>query len=266
MRNPVLEVAVGSDIGRRYSANFDVTYLRAEPLLAVVADGMGDGAGSAVAAADARVAQIGRELRSLAGCTLTAIVATPHCHWLVQIGDSRLYRLRGELLELLTTDHTMDDNAALTVAAHLSRMNVAVTNENRRVTVHSSRRICGFPQLSRITGRVYMKIKVRRLAMAATVIAASAITLGFPTAAASADPGRCGVGVTSSRDEDGGKGSFIYLVRNDCSVSLNFRVYQYTIERDAQAPHGQTCQWINPHDTATFWDPVGDSTWQALAC
>ncbi|MFI6047682.1 PP2C family protein-serine/threonine phosphatase [Nocardia sp. NPDC051321] len=135
MRNPVIEVAVGSDIGRRYSANFDVTYLRAEPLLAVVADGMGDGPGSAaagrtavdifvdyltrelepgpdtfraaVAAADARVAQIGRELRSLAGCTLTAIVATPHCHWLVQIGDSRAYRLRGGLLELLTTDHTM---------------------------------------------------------------------------------------------------------------------------------------------------------------
>lgn len=110
-----------------------------------------------------------------------------------------------------------------------------------------------------------MNIKVRRLAMAATVIAASAITLGLPTATASADPGRCGIGVTSSQ-EGGGKASVIYLVRNDCDVALNFRLYQYTIERDAQAPHGQTCQWINPHDTATFWDPVGDSTWQALPC
>ncbi|MFI7003147.1 PP2C family protein-serine/threonine phosphatase [Nocardia sp. NPDC050175] len=135
MRSPAIEAAVGSDIGKRYSANFDVTYLREQPLLAVVADGMGDGPGSAaagrtavdifvgyltrdpepgpdtfraaVAAADARVSQIGQELRSLAGCTLTAMVATPQGYWLVQVGDSRVYRLRGGLLELLTTDHTM---------------------------------------------------------------------------------------------------------------------------------------------------------------
>ncbi|WP_405162409.1 protein phosphatase 2C domain-containing protein [Nocardia sp. NBC_01499] len=135
MRSPVIHVAVGSDIGRRYSANFDVTYLREQPLLAVIADGMGDGPGSAaagrtavdvfvdhvtrapepgpdalrdaVAAAQARVGRIGDELRTLAGCTLTAMVATPQGYWIVQIGDSRVYRLRGGLLELLTTDHTM---------------------------------------------------------------------------------------------------------------------------------------------------------------
>ncbi|MEV6561713.1 PP2C family serine/threonine-protein phosphatase [Nocardia sp. NPDC051756] len=138
MGSPVIEVALGSDIGKRYSANFDVTYLRAQPLLAVVAvvaDGMGDGPGStaagrtavdmfvdhvtraatpgpdtfraAVAAADARVNRIGQELRSLAGCTLTAMVATQQGYSIVQIGDSRVYRLRDGLLELLTTDHTM---------------------------------------------------------------------------------------------------------------------------------------------------------------
>ncbi|MEV2220191.1 protein phosphatase 2C domain-containing protein [Nocardia vinacea] len=135
MRSPVIDVAVGSDVGRRYAANFDVTYLREQPLLALVADGMGDGPGSAsagrtavdvfvehvadavelgpdtlraaVAAAHARVSRIGQELRTLAGCTLTAMVAAPQGCWLVQIGDSRVYRLRAGLLELLTTDHTM---------------------------------------------------------------------------------------------------------------------------------------------------------------
>ncbi|MCU1640190.1 MAG: serine/threonine-protein phosphatase [Nocardia sp.] len=135
MGSHLIDVAVGSDVGKHYSANFDVTYLRERPLLAVLADGMGDGAGSAaagrnavdifvdcvvrapevgpevlraaVAAAQDRVIRIGHELRILAGCTLTAIVAAPQGFWLVQIGDSRVYRLRGGLLELLTTDHTM---------------------------------------------------------------------------------------------------------------------------------------------------------------
>lgn len=129
-----IETAVGSDVGNRYSANFDVTHLAEQPLLAVLADGMGDGPGSAaagriavdifvdyatrgvagpdtlrdaVAAADAEVSRVGRELRDLAGCTLTAIVAAPQGFWLVQIGDSRVYRWRAGLLELLTTDHTM---------------------------------------------------------------------------------------------------------------------------------------------------------------
>ncbi|WP_330180260.1 protein phosphatase 2C domain-containing protein [Nocardia sp. NBC_01503] len=135
MRIPSIDVAVGSDTGRRYSANFDVSYLRERPLLAVLADGMGGGPGSAaagrtavelfvdhlgrapepgpdtlrdaVAEAHERVGRIGQELRDLAGCTLTAIVAAPQGYWLVQIGDSRVYRLRAGLLELLTTDHTM---------------------------------------------------------------------------------------------------------------------------------------------------------------
>ncbi|MET9491618.1 protein phosphatase 2C domain-containing protein [Nocardia sp. NPDC006630] len=135
MRSHSIDVAVGSDVGKRYSANFDVSYLREQPLLAVLADGMGDGPGSAaagrtavetfvghvaraaevgpdqlraaVAAAQGRVIPIGRELQTLAGCTLTAIVGAPQGFWVVQIGDSRVYRLRAGLLELLTTDHTM---------------------------------------------------------------------------------------------------------------------------------------------------------------
>lgn len=126
---------MGSDTGNRYSANYDVTYLVEQPLLAVLADGMGDGPGSAaagriavdtfvdhamrvtepspdtlreaVAAAHARVSHVGRELRVLAGCTMTAIIAAPQGYWLVQIGDSRVYRWRAGQLELLTTDHTV---------------------------------------------------------------------------------------------------------------------------------------------------------------
>lgn len=128
-----IDTAVGSDTGTRYSANFDVTHLVRQPLLAVVADGMGDGPGSAaagriavdtlveyatraaepdsfrdaVAAAHAAVSGVGRELQVLAGCTLTAIAAGPQGFWLVQLGDSRVYRWRAGLLELLTTDHTV---------------------------------------------------------------------------------------------------------------------------------------------------------------
>jgi serine/threonine protein phosphatase PrpC len=131
-----IRAAAGSDIGSRYQANFDVMHLRTNPLLAVVADGMGAGAGSAragktavgtfveqidtageqlgpaalrdaIALAQRQVGNIGRELGELAGCTLTALVASGGDHWIVQIGDSRIYRLRDELLELLTVDHTM---------------------------------------------------------------------------------------------------------------------------------------------------------------
>jgi serine/threonine protein phosphatase PrpC len=43
----------------------------------------------------------------LAGCTLTALAGDADGLWIVQLGDSRVYRLRGQLLELLTVDHTM---------------------------------------------------------------------------------------------------------------------------------------------------------------
>lgn len=131
-----LTFAGGTEIGRRYRANFDVLHLGDDPPLAVVADGMGDSEGSAVAsrtavdvfagamradgrplgaatiragvsAAQQAVLAAGARLDSLTGCTLTALVpGTDGDAWIAQIGDSRAYRLRDGLLELLTTDHT----------------------------------------------------------------------------------------------------------------------------------------------------------------
>jgi serine/threonine protein phosphatase PrpC len=129
----VVNAAAGSETGRRYRENFDVAHLGVDPLLAVVADGMGDGPGSrmagrtavetlverfaknvgiaeiqdAIASACAVVRDYGQEIGGLAGCTLTALVETAEGHWIAQLGDSRVYRLRARLLELLTVDHTM---------------------------------------------------------------------------------------------------------------------------------------------------------------
>ncbi|MGC7098639.1 PP2C family protein-serine/threonine phosphatase [Amycolatopsis lurida] len=127
----MIRAAGGSEVGTRYRENYDVWHLAEDPLLAVVADGMGDGPGSAmagrtavdvfvagaapdparlreaVALAQRQVGDFGRRLGGLAGCTLTGLVADGTTFWITQIGDSRVYRLRGRQLELLTTDHTM---------------------------------------------------------------------------------------------------------------------------------------------------------------
>ena len=133
-----LTAAGGSVTGERYRNNFDVLHLDPAWPLAVVADGMGDGPGSGLAARTAVdvftgrareaagnrapaalrevVAQVqravrraGRDLAGLTGCTLTALVADPAepAAWIVQLGDSRAYRLRDGLLDLLTVDHTV---------------------------------------------------------------------------------------------------------------------------------------------------------------
>lgn len=128
------DAATGSEVGHRYTANFDVAHLSTEPLLAVVADGMGDSPGSALAGratvdtvvaglvgvvtpgllrtvvgrAQDTVLEIGRQGDvGLAGCTLTVLTGDADELWIAQLGDSRVYRLRGSLLELLTVDHTM---------------------------------------------------------------------------------------------------------------------------------------------------------------
>ena len=131
-----LTAAAGSVTGNRYRDNYDVVHLDAGLPLAVVADGMGDGPGSraagrtavevfvrhataargagelraAVAEVQSAVRQAGRGRPGLTGCTLTAFVGDPDAGdgaaWLVQLGDSRAYRLRDGLLELLTADHT----------------------------------------------------------------------------------------------------------------------------------------------------------------
>lgn len=133
-----LELAGGSVVGHRYPENFDVLHVDPELPLAAVADGMGDGEGSRIAGATAmdtfveqvragwpavdpvalraataeaqlRVRRAGAAVAGLTGCTLTALVAEPDSGqgWLVQLGDSRAYRLRDGLLELVTVDHTM---------------------------------------------------------------------------------------------------------------------------------------------------------------
>lgn len=134
-----LVAAAGTQVGNRYPANFDVLHLDQELPLVVVADGMGGGRGSAVAGrttvdvvvravtaaslpigpaglravvaeAQSQVRAAGDALGELTGCTLTAFVGgaadDPQSAWIVQVGDSRAYRMRGGLLELLTVDHT----------------------------------------------------------------------------------------------------------------------------------------------------------------
>lgn len=127
-----LTAAAGSVTGEHYRDNYDVVELDPGRPLAVIADGMGDGPGSAAAGRTAvdtfrrevpescapaalraamavtqqEVRKAARTLDELTGCTLTAFVGGPDV-WLVQIGDSRVYRLRNGLLELLTVDHTI---------------------------------------------------------------------------------------------------------------------------------------------------------------
>jgi serine/threonine protein phosphatase PrpC len=132
-------VAAGTEVGLRYPANFDVLATDPRWPLTLVADGMGAGRGStaagrttvdvvlaalravdgpisarvlhdAVAQAQRRVRAIGQRLGELTGCTLTGLLLGEGPDggegWIVQIGDSRAYRLRGGLLEILTVDHT----------------------------------------------------------------------------------------------------------------------------------------------------------------
>ncbi|MGH3748073.1 MAG: PP2C family protein-serine/threonine phosphatase, partial [Micromonosporaceae bacterium] len=131
-----LSVTGGTSVGRRYRANFDVLHISDVPPLALVADGMGDGQGSAaagriatevfveevtsrggeldprtlraaVASAQQRVTAAGAALGELTGATLTSfVVDQAGAAWIVHIGDSRAYRRRGRVLELLTVDHT----------------------------------------------------------------------------------------------------------------------------------------------------------------
>jgi serine/threonine protein phosphatase PrpC len=121
-------IAAGTQLGNRYTENYDV--LLAEESLLVVVDGMGSGEGShfagrttmevvtglrtgqpdaarmraAVAEAQRAVSRWGRP--GLAGCTMAALRVDGEQAWCASIGDSRIYRWRNGLLEQLTIDHT----------------------------------------------------------------------------------------------------------------------------------------------------------------
>jgi protein phosphatase len=129
----VVEHAAMSDVGRERDGNED-SFLERPPLF-VVADGMGgaeagevasqtavavfeeaaaagdlpDGLVATVQAANARIHAMATEDPSRAGmgCTLTASMAAGGQLTVAHVGDSRLYRLRGDQLEQLTDDHSL---------------------------------------------------------------------------------------------------------------------------------------------------------------
>ena len=131
----VAEHAERTDTGRQRKGNEDAYFARS-PLFAV-ADGMGgaqagevasraaidaiehglpDGPGSAeerlaglVLVANERIIEMARADRERAGMgtTMTAAYVTEGDVAVAHVGDSRMYRLRGDELQLLTEDHTL---------------------------------------------------------------------------------------------------------------------------------------------------------------
>jgi len=91
------DAAAASEIGRRYRDNLDVAHVSTQPLLAVVADGMGDGPGSTMAGRTTVDLLVDRLGASSGLADIRDAVATAQ----QRVGDSRLYRLRANLLEIL---------------------------------------------------------------------------------------------------------------------------------------------------------------------
>jgi serine/threonine protein phosphatase PrpC len=133
----VLGVAAVTDPGLKRKANED-SYLAESPVF-LVADGMGgyeagdrasaavveafrtvvrgpgyptlDDVRAALVAADAGVAEVAATTQRGAGSTVSGVVLVEHedaPHWLVfNVGDSRVYRHDGSVLEQLTVDHSL---------------------------------------------------------------------------------------------------------------------------------------------------------------
>jgi serine/threonine protein phosphatase PrpC len=129
----VVEHAALTDVGREREGNED-SFLALPPLF-VVADGMGGAEAGEVASqtavetfeeaaaagglpdsleatveeANARIHAMAEEDRSRAGmgCTVTASVVAGGRLAVAHVGDSRLYRLRGDAFEQLTDDHSL---------------------------------------------------------------------------------------------------------------------------------------------------------------
>lgn len=122
---PFLAVADGMGDGRGSTLAGGTTMSTMVAALRAAGPEIGPGQlRAAMAQAQHRVRAAGEELGELTGCTFTSLVITEPATsgsglpsqggsmgvelsgWLVQIGDSRAYRLRDGLLELLTVDHT----------------------------------------------------------------------------------------------------------------------------------------------------------------
>jgi serine/threonine protein phosphatase PrpC len=132
-RVAVVEHAARTDVGREREANEDAFLVR--PPLFVVADGMGGAQAGEVAsrtlvevcdeaaaaadlpdALEATVKQANARIHRMAagdpslegmGCTVTASYVSGNRLTAAHVGDSRLYRLRGDSFEQLTEDHSL---------------------------------------------------------------------------------------------------------------------------------------------------------------
>lgn len=63
---------------------------------------------------------------SLMATTLTALVIRQNYYYVSHVGDSRLYRLRGDKLEQLTTDHVLDQAAKKNVLTRAMGLNPSI--------------------------------------------------------------------------------------------------------------------------------------------
>ncbi len=139
----MIKVYGKSDIGRVREINqdvFSINMLGDDSVCAVVCDGMGGGNGGSVASSGALkiinkeflgnysedancsevllnaitkaneyiydVSQDNLELRGM-GTTATVVVTQGTDMYIAHVGDSRVYRLRGNILDLITTDHSI---------------------------------------------------------------------------------------------------------------------------------------------------------------
>jgi serine/threonine protein phosphatase PrpC len=114
-RADALAIAARSDTGRLRARNEDAVFTDAARGLAVLADGIGGYAGGEVASsiaideANVEIYYAAFDRPQLAGMGTTLVVAWFHDNTLhaAHIGDSRLYRLRGDTFEQLTRDHSL---------------------------------------------------------------------------------------------------------------------------------------------------------------
>ena len=103
----------------------------------------------------------------------------------------------------------------------------------------------------------------RKLAILfATLLLVPIMVIGT-SGAAGADPGYCGVSVTSAFAGS----SYVYTMRNQCSQSLRFKVWQPTFGRYAiGSSSGTTCQTVAAGGYGSYWWPAGDRYWTIRSC